>query len=136
MELKTTVGCGPWAAGAQTCQRKGCSSTQDEPDSSSALGKMLDVGSCHKQRTSFSAEVSWLKRRGTEQQQHLPPLSLEFLSQQLPSPGIVDIDVLIYLLSIPFPSPQTHTTNTHSQLNENRELTRWFSAISPTSRKC
>lgn len=66
------------------------------------------------------------------QQQHLPPLSLEFLSQQLPSPGIVDTALLIGLLSIPFPSPQTHTTNTHIQLNENRELTGWFSATTPT----
>lgn len=57
MELETTVGFGPWAIGAQTCQRKGCSSTQGEPESSSALEKMLDVGSCHKQRTS-SAEVT------------------------------------------------------------------------------
>lgn len=86
MELKTTVGCGPWAIGAQTCQRKGCFSTQDEADSSSALGKMLVVGSCHKQRTSFSAEVSVGRRdvgQGNSSICHLFHLSF-FLSSSHP----------------------------------------------------
>lgn len=66
---------------------------------------------------------------------HLSFALLELIVLPFPSPDIVYIDLLIYLLSIPFPSPlpsqQTHMT----ELDENREVTGWPSATSPTLTK-
>ena len=51
--------------------------SQGELASSPALEKVLEVGSCHKQRTFSSAEAEvrgGLKGHGTGQWPHLPPL--------------------------------------------------------------